>query len=281
MIDILLEAVFDTIKLLPFLFLTYLVLEYMEHHTSDKTTYWMEISGKWGPAIGSIAGVLPQCGISAAASNLYAARVVSIGTLLAVYLSTSDEMLPILISERVEIGLIIHMLFWKILCGMIAGFFIDFVWFYGKRKEINSCHIKEMCQQEHCDGSKGIWRSAISHTIQVAVFIFFITWILNLSISIIGESRITEWLYDSPFVGVMVSSLIGLIPNCAASVLITQAYLRGMIGLGSMMAGLLTGTGTGLLVLFRMNKNVKENLTIVALLYGIGVFVGWVINIIG
>ena len=226
MIDIIMEAAFDTIKLLPFLFLTYLVLEYLEHHTSDKTTQWMEISGKWGPAIGSIAGALPQCGISVAASNLYAARVVSIGTLIAVYLSTSDEMLPILISERVEMGFIIQILIWKIICGMLAGFFIDFVWFHGKTKEINSSHIKDMCQQEHCDGSKGILRSAINHTVQVIIFIFIITWILNLVIYVVGENRITELLYDSPVLGVMLSSLVGLLPNCGASVLITQAYLR-------------------------------------------------------
>lgn len=281
MIDLILEAVTDTLKLLPFLFLTYLVLEYMEHHTSDKTTYWMEISGKWGPAIGSVAGIFPQCGISAAASNLYAARVISMGTLIAVYLATSDEMLPILISERVSVKFVVQILLWKVICGMIVGFLIDFILFYGKKKEINSSHIKEMCEQEHCDGSKGILRSAIYHTVQVILFIFVITLILNLVIYEVGENRMGALLYDRPVAGVMISSLVGLIPNCGASVLITQAYLKGILGLGSMMAGLLTGAGTGLLVLFRMNKNAKENLTIVAILYGVGVLIGWVMNVVG
>ena len=161
----------DTVKLIPFLFLTYLAMEYLEHKAGDKVNTWVRRSGKLGPVIGSILGVVPQCGFSAAASNLYAGRVISLGTLFAIYLSTSDEMLPILISEKAPLNLIIPVLAAKAAIGILAGFLIDLLF---HRKQEEHVHIHEICEHEHCHCEQGIFRSAVSHTLQITFFIFLV-----------------------------------------------------------------------------------------------------------
>ena len=265
----------DTVKLIPFLFLTYLAMEYLEHKAGDKVNTWVRRSGKLGPVIGSILGVVPQCGFSAAASNLYAGRVISLGTLFAIYLSTSDEMLPILISEKAPLNLIIPVLAAKAAIGILAGFLIDLLF---HRKQEEHVHIHEICEHEHCHCEQGIFRSAVSHTLQITFFIFLVGLLLELVLGIVGEETLEALILNRPVVGPLLAGIVGLIPHCAASVVITQLYLQDIISIGAMLAGLLTGTGVGILVLFRVNHNKRENLKILGLLYLIGVLVGIVVE---
>lgn len=277
MIDVILDTLLDVVKLLPFLFLTYLAMEYLEHKTGDKAELLVKKAGRFGPVIGGVLGIVPQCGFSAAASNLYAGRVISLGTLMAIYLSTSDEMLPILISEQVSFWLIVKILLAKAVIGMVAGLIIDFL--LRKKGLEQHEHIHDICEHEHCHCEKGIFRSALSHTAQITFFILIITFALNLILYFVGEDALANLILSKPVVGPLLASLVGLIPNCAGSVVITQLYLEKVIGIGSAMAGLLTGSGVGLLVLFRVNHNRKENLRILGLLYGIGVLTGIVIEL--
>ncbi|MCI8433417.1 MAG: arsenic efflux protein [Lachnospiraceae bacterium] len=276
--DIIADTLFDVIKLLPFLFLTYLAMEYLEHRAGGKAEALIKKAGRFGPVIGGVLGVAPQCGFSAAASNLYAGRVITLGTLLAIYLSTSDEMLPVLISEKAPLGLIGKLLLAKAAVGMLAGAAVDFL--LRKRNVPAGGHIHDICEQEHCHCEKGIFRSAISHTAQIALFILLITFLLNLALHFAGEDALARLVLNRPVLGPVLAGLVGLIPNCAGSVVITQLYLEGVIGTGAAMAGLLSGSGVGLLVLFRVNHNKKENLTILGLLYGIGVLAGIVTELI-
>ena len=277
MIDVILDTLLDVVKLLPFLFLTYLAMEYLEHKTGNKAATIVKKAGRFGPVIGGALGIVPQCGFSAAASNLYAGRVISLGTLMAIYLSTSDEMLPILISEQTSPGVIVKILLAKALIGMTAGMVIDIL--LRKRGLEEHEHIHDICEHEHCHCEKGIFRSALSHTAQITFFILIITFALNLILYFVGEDALANLILSKPVVGPLLASLVGLIPNCAGSVVITQLYLEKVIGIGSAMAGLLTGSGVGLLVLFRVNHNRKENLRILGLLYGIGVLTGIVIEL--
>lgn len=280
MIDIILDAILDSIKLLPFLFITYLIMEYIEHKTKDKTKEVIKKSGKYGPFLGSILGVFPQCGFSVSATNLYAARVITLGTLIAVYLSTSDEMLPIFLSEAVPITTILTILGIKLVVGMIAGFMIDFVIRF-RHKEEEEEKIIDICEKEHCHCEHGIVKSTFKHTLNIFIFILVITIIINLAMEWIGEERIREILQNQPILGPVIAGFIGLIPNCASSVILTQMYLENIISLATVISGLLVGAGVGLAVLFKMNKGWKQNIRIVALLYAIGVITGIVIELIG
>lgn len=275
------EVIFDTlidgIKLIPFLFLTYLAMEYLEHRTGDRAQHMVQKAGRLGPLIGGLLGVVPQCGFSAAASNLYAGRVVTMGTLLAIYLSTSDEMLPILISEQAPVGLILRILLGKMIIGVLAGFVIDLIFL---RKEKGHRHIHDICEQEHCHCEQGILRSAVTHTLKITFFILVITFLLNLVLHFVGQEALAGLVLNRPVLGPVLAGMVGLIPNCAASVVITQLYLQGAMSAGAMMAGLLVGSGVGLLVLFRVNHNRRENLTITGLLYLIGVLAGIIIEFI-
>lgn len=285
--EVALDALIDSVKLLPFLFVTYLAMEYLEHKTSDKSNQLVERSGKIGPLYGSLLGIVPQCGFSAAATNLYAGRVITLGTLIAIYLSTSDEMLPILISEKVSILLILKILFVKVVIGMLAGFAIDFI----HQKFLRFTHMKDphhlpdihhMCEHEHCHcDEKGIFPSALKHTVEIFVYILVISFLLNLVIAYIGEDTLSSFILNRPVIGELAAGLIGLIPNCAASVVITQLYLEGLLSAGPMMAGLLVSAGVGLLVLFKVNDHPRENLKILGLLYAIGVVSGLIIELFG
>jgi len=276
------HTILHSIRLLPFLFVTYLAMEYIEHKAGKKAEQMVKKSGSFGPFIGGILGIVPQCGFSAAASNLYAGRLITLGTLLSVFLSTSDEMLPILISAKVDPTVIGRILGVKVLIGMVAGFFADSV--IGKKLFGNVEHLKieHMCEHEHCHCNEGkIGKSALVHTLQVFFFIIIITFVLDFLIELVGEETLAGLLSGKPVIGPVIAGLVGLMPNCAASVVITQLYLEGMLGAGAMMAGLLVGAGVGVLVLFRVNDDVKENIKITALLYGIGVIAGITIEIAG
>lgn len=281
-IDIFVDAVFDTIKLIPFLFLTYLVMEWLEHKTGSRTQATIRKAGKAGPLFGGMIGVFPQCGFSAAASNLFAGGLITAGTLAAVFLSTSDEMLPIFISEAVSPATIVKILVTKMVLAIISGFVLDFLYHKLIRKEIRYKNIHTMCESEHCKCEEGILVSTIRHTLHITLFIFLITLALNLVIEGVGEEQLASLVQNVPVVGELVAGLVGLIPNCAASVVITELYVQGVIGSGPMMAGLLSSAGVGLLILFRINKkHPKQNLGILAYVYVVAVAWGILIDLLG
>lgn len=280
MTEIVLDAIIDSVKLVPFLFITYLIMEYIEHKTKDKTKEIIRKSGKYGPFIGSILGVFPQCGFSVSATNLYAARVITLGTLLAVYLSTSDEMLPIFLSEAVPISTILIILGIKLVVGMIAGFAVDLIMRLRHKGEEEE-KIIDLCEKEHCHCEHGIVKSALKHTLNIFIFILLITIIINVAMYGIGEERISGFLQNQPICGPIIAGVIGLIPNCASSVILTQMYLENVISVATLISGLLVGAGVGIAVLFKTNKGIKQNIKIITLLYTIGVISGIVIELIG
>ena len=271
------KTLIDSIKLLPFLFITYLLMEYIEHKTKDKTKETIRKSGKIGPLVGGILGVFPQCGFSVSATNLYSARVITLGTLIAVYLSTSDEMLPIFISEAVPLDIILKILGIKVLIAIIAGFAIDFVLRLTK-KDKQEEKIVDLCEKDHCHCENGIFKSSLKHTLNIFIFIVIISLIMHIAIHLIGEDTIASLVLNKPIIGPIIAGLIGLIPNCASSVILTQMYLENLISGATMISGLLVGAGVGLAVLFKTNKGIKENLKIVLLLYIIGVVSGIILE---
>ena len=275
------HALFDSIKLIPFLFITYLIMEYIEHKTSDKAKNTIKKSGKFGPLIGSLLGIFPQCGFSVSATNLYATRVITLGTLIAVYLSTSDEMLPIFISEAVSPLLIVKILAIKLVIGMIAGFLIDLVLRIKNKDKQEEERIIDLCEKEHCHCEHGIVKSSIKHTLNIFVFILIVNLIMEILINMIGEDTIAGVLNNQPIIAPIIAGLIGLIPNCASSVIITQLYLDNVISAATMISGLLVGAGVGLAVLFKTNKGIKNNIRITILLYAIGVISGIILEFIG
>lgn len=280
MAHIFIHSLEDSLKLLPFLFLTYLAMEYLEHHTSDKAKAAIQKSGKFGPVIGSLCGVLPQCGFSAAASNLYAGRIITMGTLLAIFLSTSDEMLPILISEAVPVTTILSILAWKVGIGILAGVVIDLL--VRRKGEEHTMDIHHMCEHEHCNCERqGVFVSSVSHTLKTFLFLFIVTFALNIVLHNGGEEVLADLIFNRPVLGAILAGLVGLIPNCASSVLITQLYLQGAMSFGAMMAGLLVGAGVGMLVLFKVNEDKKECVRILALLYIAGVAAGILLELFG
>lgn len=282
MIDVILDTLIDSAKLIPFLFLTYLAMEYVEHKAADSMKRMILKAGKTGPALGAILGIIPQCGFSAAASSLYAGRIITIGTLLSIYLSTSDEMLPLMISQKVEAVVIFKILLIKVIVAMAAGFLLEAL--FGKKLHIHAKHrddiqIARLCENDKCNcEEKNIFWSALMHTLEITVYILIFSFVINLIVEFVGIERLTGTILNMPVIGEIIAGIVGLIPNCAASVAITQLYLEGAIGLGSLMAGLLVGAGVGLLVLFRVNDDRRENLKIVALLYCTGVIAGIIIG---
>lgn len=277
MTEVIIDSLTDSIKLLPFLFLAYLAMEYLEHKAGAKMQAAIQNVDKGGPLIGAFLGIFPQCGFSAAAANLYAGGIITMGTLMAVFLSTSDEMLPIMISENVGIGLMGRVLLAKFVAAAAAGLVIDRV-FCRNRGEVKIDHL---CEQHHCHCENGIWKSALHHTVEIFLYILLLSLALNLVIAWVGEDALAGLILDRPLLGPAVAGLVGLIPNCAASVIVTQLYLDGVLSAGAMIAGLLSGTGVGLLVLLRVNDNRRENLHLIGLLYLIGVAVGIAVEAFG
>lgn len=282
MLEILEHTILDSIKLIPFLFITYLLMEFLEHKTSSKVNNTIKKSGKYGPLVGGLLGLLPQCGFSVMATNLYMGRIITIGTLISIYLTTSDEMLPILISENVPAAVILKILAVKLLIGVIAGIVIDIVFSkLNKKEQMEQKEQHEFCEHEHCHCEEGIFKSALRHTASIFIFILLITFVLNLVIHSIGEETLSNLILNNNVLGPIIASLIGLIPNCASSVIITQLYIENIISSAVMISGLLVNAGVGLLVLFRVNRNLKENIKITAMLYTIGVISGIVLQLIG
>ena len=344
LIDILLDAGKDTLSLVPFLLVTYLALEALEHVAGDRVNGAVKRAGAAGPVVGSLLGMVPQCGFSAMAATLYAGRVVTLGTLVAVFLSTSDEMLPLLLAEQVPVQTMAMLLASKALIALVTGFIVDAA-VRGLRRNVRAhaairrtvlgtavnpahanCahddhtggdiidevaeagvsadHIHELCERDHCgcdededehghghghehghshEGAPllSIIRSAISHTVQVSVFIFLVTLILVAVLETFGESTIEQFLRGNETLAVLGSALVGLIPNCSASVVITQLYLEGALQLAPMLAGTLISAGVGYLVLFRTNRSARENALFLVMMYVIGAGWGLVLSACG
>lgn len=278
MLDIILDTILDVLKLLPFLFIAFLLIEVLEHKLESKKQSIITKSKKLGPIIGSLLGVIPQCGFSVMGTNLYITRIISLGTLFSIYLSTSDEMLPILISKKADISIIIKILLIKVLFGMIYGLLIDII--LNKRKKTNIKTNYEICQKENCHCEKGILYSSIKHTINISIFLLVTTFIINIIFNYIGQDYLQKIFLKGTLLGPFITSLIGLIPNCGASVILTELYLNNAISISSLIAGLLTGSGTAIIVLIRENKNIKENIFIITLLYLLGVFSGLILELI-
>ena len=275
--ECLLDGLIDTLKILPYLLITFLLLEFIEHKFSKKNKEILSKNKKYGPFLGGLLGALPQCGFSSMAANLFSARVITMGTLIAVFLSTSDEMLPIMISEKVDILVLIKILGFKVIAGIIIGFIVDL--FYRRKLEEHD-DIKEICEHDHCSCNQGIFISSIKHTLKIGLFILIANLLINVIIFKVGEENLSNLLLNGNIVTYFLSSLVGLIPNCAGSVIITELYLSNMISVGTMLAGLLTGSGIGILLLFRSNKNLKENLLILSIIYFVGVILGIIVDLI-
>lgn len=275
--EIILDTILDSLKLIPFLFVAFLIIELIEHKLTDKNRNILAKSKKIGPILGSLLGAVPQCGFSVMATNLYVTRIITLGTLISIYLSTSDEMLIVMLSENIDISIIIKIILIKIIFGIIYGLIIDKIAINKKTKEEENY---EICNDEHCDCKHGIVLSSIKHTIHITLFIFIITLILNIIFNYVGEDYLSKIFLTNTIFGTFITSLIGLIPNCASSVILTELYINNSISIGALIGGLLTSSGTSLLVLFKNNKNIKENLKIVLLLYSLGVISGIIIELI-
>ena len=275
--EVILDTMRDSLKLIPFLLEACLLIELLEHKLNNKTKNIITKSKKVGPIIGSLLGVIPQCGFSVMATNLYITRIITLGTLISIYLSTSDEMLIIMISEKVEISLILKILLIKIFFGIVYGLIIDKI--INKKKKDKETNY-ELCDEEHCDCNHSILLSAIKHTLHITLFIFIITLIINTIFTLLGDNYLSKILLNNSTLSSFITSLIGLIPNCAASVILTELYLNSTISLGALIGGLLTSSGSSLLVLIKNNKNKKENLSIILLLYALGVLSGIIIELI-
>lgn len=354
LIDILLDAGKDTLSLVPFLLVTYLALETLEHVAGDRVNGAIKRAGAAGPVVGSLLGMVPQCGFSAMAATLYAGRVVTLGTLVAVFLSTSDEMLPLLLAEQVPVQTMAMLLASKALIALVTGFIVDAA-IRGLRRNarahaairrtvlgaaanpahvncahddhtggdiidevaeagVSADHIHELCERDHCGCNEdedehghdhghadeqehhhghehshshegapvlSIIRSAISHTVQVSVFIFLVTLILVAVLETFGESAIEQFLRGNETLAVLGSALVGLIPNCSASVVITQLYLEGALQLAPMLTGTLISAGVGYLVLFRTNRSARENAVFLVMMYVIGAGWGLILSAVG
>jgi hypothetical protein len=279
MLDYLLDALIDTLKLLPYLLITFVILEYIEHKFTKKNKDLLSKNKKYGPIIGGVLGALPQCGFSSIAANLFSARVITMGTLIAVFLSTSDEMLPIMISEKVNVIVLIRILLFKLVIGIIIGFIIDLI--YRKKQSQEKDSIKDLCEHDHCScDHDGIFISSIKHTIKIGLFVLIANLIIGLIIYKVGEDNLSHILLHKNILTYFLSSLVGLIPNCAGSVIITELYISKLITIGTMLSGLLTGSGIGILLLFRTNKNIKENLLVLSIIYTTGVFIGILVDLI-
>ena len=276
MLDSLLDGVLDTLKLLPYLFITFLILELIEHKLSKKSQKAISKYNKIGPAVGGVIGAFPQCGFSAMAANLYTNKVITMGTLIAIFLSTSDEMLPVMLSESVSITCILKIIGFKVITGIIIGFLVDLIF---RKKDANNT-IKDMCDEEHCHCKDGILVSSLIHTLKTALFILIANLVINTLIFFIGEDKLSNLLHGKNIIMYFIASLIGLIPNCASSIVLTQVYVSGIVPLGVALSGLLTGSGIGLLLLYKNNKNLKENLTITFIIYFVGVLLGFIADLI-
>lgn len=275
MLEVIQDTLLDTIKLLPFLFVAFLIIEFIEHKLSNKQENIISKSGKLGPIVGALLGAVPQCGFSVLATNLYVTRIISLGSLISIYLSTSDELIPLMISHNAPLTKILSIVSIKVVIGIISGFLIDLFF----RKTTKSDFV--LCEDEDCDCDHSIIKSSLIHTLKIAFFILIITFLINILFHYADLSFLESALKNNKILTPFIASLIGLIPNCASSVMISELYLNNLISLGTTLSGLLTGSGVAIMVLVRKNKNISENLFIIGLIYIIGVIWGLLFNFMG
>lgn len=284
MLDIVLETGLDTVKIIPFLYLTFLLMEYLEDVAKTGSIKLLKRFPAIGPVVGAAAGTFPQCGFSAAAASLYSGGVITLGTLIAIFLSTSDEMIPILISEKAPLTTILSIVGVKFAIGLISGLLIDGLFrIWNRRHPHTEHHIHDMCEDDHCgcEENHNIFLASLKHTLEVVVFIYVISLVAAFLIEGIGQENLSAFLGRNEILGIFLSGIIGLIPNCGASVALTTLYLKGLITYGQVMTGLLVSAGVGLLVLFRTNRrNIKGSISIVVLLYIVGVIWGLILHMI-
>ena len=275
LVDAIVDTTFDCLKMLPFLFAAFILIEALEHYSSDFTAKALAKVGRAGPVVGAVAGCVPQCGFSVMAANLYAGGIISVGTLLSVFIATSDEAILIIMSnpERIrEVGILLAA---KVIIAVTAGYIID-IFFQNQLATVKESG--NLCKDCGCDEEDaGIWKPAWHHTIRIFIYLFIFTGILNLCIEIFGIEQLSKFLLGNTIFQPVIAAIIGLIPNCAASVILTQLYLNGAISFASVIAGLCTGAGIGLVVLFKMNRNKRENLKIVGVLFLVAVAAGMII----
>ena len=277
--EVVLHGVKDTLFIIPFLFLTYLLMEFIEHKSGGRAERFMKRAGRFAPIVGGALGVIPQCGFSAAASNFYAGRVITLGTLVAVFLSTSDEMLPILLSGSVGLGRAALLVLYKLVVGVAIGLILDAVLRFLQKNDAE-INIDNICENDNCHCERGIFHSALHHTITITVFVFIFTLIINAAVFFVGTEVIAEVLDGVPVLSHIIAAILGLIPNCAVSVALATFYTNGFISVGTMLSGLFSGAGVGLLVLFKVNKNQKENLLAVVTLLVSGIVFGLIGDLI-
>lgn len=278
--DCLKDAFLDTLKLLPLLFLTYLLMEYIEHKGNERMEAVIRRSGRLGPLIGALLGLVPQCGFAGAAAGFFSSRMITPGTLFAIFLSTSDEMLPLMIASVAPVPTIMRILGAKLIIALVMGLLLDL--FLANRRQFIQDQVCAMCQRENCGCDEhGILHAAVNHSLRISLFIFGISLALNLIIELAGLPRLSGSFLSSPLWGTLVAALVGLIPNCTPSVVLTTLYLQGALPGGALMAGLLTNAGMGLLVLYRTNPSWKENLCFTVLIYCTGVIFGLLVSLLG
>ncbi|MBQ8719317.1 MAG: arsenic efflux protein [Clostridia bacterium] len=286
------HTLIETLPLIPFLYLTYLAMEALERYAGDRAQHIIRRAGHAGPALGAALGVIPQCGFSASGASLFAARVITPGTLIALFLSTSDEMLPVMLSSAVPPARIAKLLATKLLVAVAVGFALDAILLlvrhrahHGAPHDHDHCHSDDMQPQElcrsghcHCD-ELPVWRSALRHTISTTLVIYVVSLVLHELMHHGGEALIAYAAALPPLASCLVTSLIGLIPSCASSVALTELHLSGGLSVGALMAGLLTGAGAGTIVLARTNHPIKQTLLLLALLIAVGVTAGVLIDV--
>ena len=308
LVDVIADSVLDTLELVPFLFVTYLAMEALEHSTEGRVQGIVARAGHAGPIVGALLGAIPQCGFSAMAATLFSGGVVTVGTLVAVILSPSDEMVPVFLAHQEPVGRLLSIMLLKVVVGIIVGLLLDAVLHAVRHVGNPKPHIHDLCERArcHCEDEEGeedalseqasgdathahhhghghwaIVRSAAVHTVQVTGFILLVTFLFGLLIEVMGGDELALLLGSHPVRATFLAALVGLIPNCGASVAITELYLDGVLGAGPMVAGLLASGGVGLLVLFRTNNNVRQNIAIMAFVYVVGVVVGLIVSASG
>ncbi len=287
MLDIVLHVfehtITDSFKMLPFLFLAYLLIEYIEYKKSHTIENTLSQTGKFGFVVGSLLGCVPQCGFSVAAANFYAGRVITMGTLVSVFVSTSDEALPVLLSSPQSAGIILKLISVKIIVALIAGFITDLVAtrFFKKNDASLAEQINEdICIDCDCE-KRGILFGAFRHTISIYIFILIISFLLNTAVELIGHERLSALLLNDSVFQPVIAAIIGLIPNCVSSVVITRLLISGAISFGSAVSGLCAGAGVGILVLFKANKRKRENIRIVLIVALTGIVAGLILQVLG
>ena len=284
LLDVLADAWGDSVKMLPFLYLAYLLIEWLERHHGARIEQALAGGGRWGFIPGALLGCVPQCGFSAVASNLYASRVITPGTLLAVFIATSDEAIPLLAAEPSQWGSLALLLLSKAVFAMVGGALLDvplrhvlprslYGGYAGRADEVD-------CHEEHEEHS-GIWLAALRHTVEIFLFILLFSALIGLCFAWVGEDTITAALAGMGFLQPVLTALVGLVPNCAASVLLAQLYIDGAISFGSLFAGLTAGAGVGLAVLWRVNPSWKQNLFMTGLLWAAGTAAGMLLQLAG